>query len=67
MALVRIIFYSKQIFYNDNNESSNISNSSEKKESYSSICDDVVENPNLRALRKKNLDKLIIALISVNS
>ena len=26
-----------------------------KKESYSSICDDVVENPNLRALRKKKL------------
>ena len=52
MALVRIIFYSKQIFYNDNNESSSISNSSE---SYSSICDDAVENPDLRALRKKKL------------
>ena len=55
MALVRIIFYSKQIFYNDNNESSSISNSSEKKESNSSICDDAVENPDLRALRKKKL------------
>ena len=37
-------------FRNDNDESSNISNSSEVKESYPSICDDIVENPDLRAL-----------------
>ena len=42
-------------FYSDNDESSIISNSSEVKESYPSICDDVVGNPDLRALRKKNL------------
>ena len=54
-------------FYNDNDESSNISNSSEAKESYPSICDDVVGNPDLRALHKKNLNKLIIADLNVNS
>ena len=54
-------------FYNDNDESSNISNSSEAKESYSSICDDVAGNPDLRALHKKNLNKLIIAHLNVNS
>ena len=40
----------KANFHNDNDESSNISNSSEVKESYPSICDDIVENPDLRAL-----------------
>ena len=63
-------FLLKANFYNDNDESSNISNisnSSEVKESYPSICDDVVENPDLRALRKKNLCKLIIAHLNVNS
>ena len=35
--------------------------------SYPSICDDVVGNPNLRALRKKNVNKLIIAHLNVNS
>ena len=54
-------------FYNDNDESSNISNSSEVKESYHSICDDVVGNPDLRALLKKNLNKLIIAHLNINS
>ena len=54
-------------FYNDKDESSIISNSSEVKESYPSICDDVVGNPDLRALRKKNLNKLIIAHLNVNS
>ena len=54
-------------FYNDNDESSNISNSSEVKESYPSICDDVVGNPDLRALLKKNLNKLIIAHLNINS
>ena len=37
-------------FYNDNGESFNISNNSEVKESYPSICDDVVRNPDLKAL-----------------
>ena len=37
------------------------------KESYPSICDNVVGNPDLRALRKKNLNKLIIAHLNVNS
>ena len=55
MALVRM------------NESSIISNSSEVKESYPSICDGVAGNPDLRALRKKNLSKLIIAHLKVNS
>ena len=32
-------------FYGDNDESSIISNSSEVKQSYPSICDDVVGNP----------------------
>ena len=54
-------------FYSDNDESSIISNSSEVKESYPSICDDVVGNPDLRALRKKNVNKLIIAHLNVNS
>ena len=54
-------------FYSDSNESSIISNSSEVKESYPSICHDVVGNPDLRALRKKNLNKLIIAHLNVNS
>ena len=54
-------------FYSDNDESSIISNSFEVKESYPSICDDVVGNPDLRALRKKNLNKLIIAHLNVNS
>ena len=44
-----------------------MSNSSEVKESDPSICDDVVGNPDLRALRKKNLNKLIIAHLNVNS
>ena len=42
-------------------------NSSEIKESYPSVCNDVVGNPDLRALRKKNLNKLIIAHSNVNS
>ena len=68
MALVRMIFCPTQIlFYNDNGESTIISNSSELKESYPSICDDVVGNPDLRALRKKNLNKLIIPHLNVNS
>ena len=54
-------------FYSDNDESSIISNSSEVKESYPSICDDMVGNPDLRALRKKNLNRLIIAHLNVNS
>ena len=54
-------------FYSDNDEFSIISNSSEVKESYPSICDDVVGNPDLRALRKKNLNKLIIAHLNINS
>ena len=31
------------------------------------ICDDVVGNPDLRAHRKKNLNKLIMAHLNVNS
>ena len=54
-------------FYGNSDESSIISNSSEVKESYRSICDDVVGNPDLRALRKKNLNKLIIAHLNVTS
>ena len=54
-------------FYNDKDESSIISNSSEVKESYPSICDVVVGNPDLRALCKKRLNKLIIARLKVNS
>ena len=54
-------------FYSDNDESSIISNSSEVKESYPSICDDVVGNPDLTAFRKKNLNKLIITHLNVNS
>ena len=51
-----------------NGNISNISNSSEVKESYRSICDDMVRNPDLRrALCKKNLNKLIIAHLNVNS
>ena len=60
-------FLLKANFYNDNDESSNISNSSEVKTSYPSICDDVVGNPDLRVLRNKNLNKLIIAHLNVNS
>ena len=48
-------FVIKANFYIDDDESSNISNSSKVKESYFSICDNVVWNPDLRALRKKNL------------
>ena len=51
-------FILKANFYNDKDESSNISNisnSSEVKESYPSIWDGVVGNPDLRFLRKKNL------------
>ena len=54
-------------FYSDNDESSIISNSSEVKEPYPSVCDDVVGNPDLRVLPKKNLNKLIIAHLNVNS
>ena len=54
-------------FYSDNDESSIISNSSEVKEPYLSVCDDVVGNPDLRVLPKKNLNKLIIAHLNVNS
>ena len=54
-------------FYGSNDESSIISNSSEVKESYRSICDDMVGNPDLRALRKKNLNKLIISHLNVTS
>ena len=54
-------------FYSDNDESSIISNSSEVKESYPSVCDDVVGNPDLIVLPKKNLNKLIIAHLNVNS
>ena len=54
-------------FYGDNDESSIISNSSEVKESYPSFCDDVVGNLDLTALRKKNLNKLIIAHLNVSS
>ena len=61
-----MIFYPKHI-YDDNDESSNISNSSEVKESYPSICADMVGNPDLRALRNKNLNKLIIAHLKINS
>ena len=32
-------------------------NSSEIKETYPSVCNDVVGNPDIRALRKKNLKK----------
>ena len=60
-------FRLKAHFHNDNDESSNISNSSEVKQSYPSICDDMVGNPDLRAIRKKNLNKLIIAQLNVNS
>ena len=60
-------FLLKANFCNDIDESSNISNSSEVKESYPSICNDVDENPDLRTLRKKNLNKLIIAHLHVNS
>ena len=67
MALVRMIFYSKQIFMTTIMSLIYISNSSEVKESYSRICDDVVGNPNLRALRKKKINKLIMAYLSVNS
>ena len=59
-------FLLKISFHNDNDESSNISNSSEVKESSSSFCDDVVGNLDLRALHKKNLNKLIIAHLNVN-
>ena len=44
-----------------------MSNSSEVKESYPSIYYDVVGNPDLRALYKKNLNKLIIAHLNINS
>ena len=54
-------------FCSDNDESSIISNSSEVKKSYPSIYDDVVGNPDLRTLRKKNLNKLIIAHLNINS
>ena len=54
-------------FYSENDESSIISNSSEVKGSYPSTCDDVVGNPDLRVLRKYNLNKLIIAYLNVNS
>ena len=54
-------------FYNNNDESSNISNSSEVKELYPRIFDDVVGNPDSRAIRKKNLNKLIIPHLNVNS
>ena len=47
-------FLLKANFYNDNDESSNISNSSEVKETHASIFDDVVGNTDLRALRKKS-------------
>ena len=57
----------KANFYDDNDESSNVSNSSEVKEWYPSICDDVIENLDLRALRKKNLNKLIIAHLNFRS
>ena len=60
-------FLLKANVYNDNYETSNISNSSEIKETYPSICDDVVGNPDLRTLRKKNLNKLIIAHLDVTS
>ena len=43
-------------FYNDNDEFSNISNSSEVKESYPNVCDDVVRNLDVRTLRKKILN-----------
>ena len=54
-------------FYSDNDESFIISNSPEVKESHPSFCDDVVGNPDLRALCKKNLNKLIKAHLNVNS
>ena len=54
-------------FYSDSDESSIISNSSVVKESYPSICDDVVGNADLRALCNKHLNKLIIAHLKVNS
>ena len=57
----------KANFYDDNDESSNVSNSSEVKEWYPSICDDVIENLDLRALRKKNLNKLITAHLNFRS
>ena len=60
-------FLLKVDFYYDNDASFNISNSSDIKESYHSICDDVIGNPDLRALRRKNANKLIIAHINVNS
>ena len=60
-------FLLKVDFYYDNDASFNISNSSDIKESYHSICDDVIGNPDLRALRRKNVNKLIIAHINVNS
>ena len=57
----------KNDFLNFVHESSIIRNSSEVKESYPSIFDDVVGNPDLRALHKKNLNKLILAHLNVNS
>ena len=54
-------------FYSDNDESSIISNSSEVKESYPSICNDEVGNPDLSDLRNEKLNKLIIAHLNVNS
>ena len=54
-------------FYSKNDETSIISNSSEVKESYPSICDDVVGNPDLRVLSKKNVNKLIIVYLNVSS
>ena len=54
-------------FYSDNDESSIISNSSEVKKSYPSIYDDVFGNQDLRTLCKKNLNKLIIAHLNINS
>ena len=54
-------------FYSKNDETSIISNSSEVKESYPSICDNVVGNPDLRALSKKSVNKLIIVYLNVSS
>ena len=49
---------SKKIY---NGTSKNIFQSSKVKESYPSICDNVVRNLDLKALHKKNLNKLMIA------
>ena len=56
-------FPRKVNFYNDNDESSNISDSSEVQESYPSVGDDLVGSHNLKALCK-NVRKFWMLFVS---